>query len=534
MSQSVSQTLREFTPSEVQSHNTEEDCWVIIDGYVYDLSKFHRMHPGGSGVITREAGKDVTKLFYANHSSAVMPKYHSKLVVGRLSTTSPKCVSSVEKREAQLATYHASNGTFGEMIPYGDPAWYQGWVSPYYNDSHRRFRAAVREFVERELVPNVQRWDEAKKLPKEIHRKCFEAGWLPGVVGHHWPTEYAGDKIAGGVRPEEYDAFHELIIMDEVSRCASGGVTWGLFEGLQIGLPPVLRFAKPAVRDRVCRETLRGEKVICLAITEPYAGSDVAGLRCTAKLSADKTHYIVNGEKKWITNGVFADYFTTAVRTGDEGKGGVSLLLISRDMGGVTTHQMQCGGVWASGTAYITFENVKVPVENLIGVEDQGFKCIMHNFNHERWGVTAQCIRFARVCLEESIRWSQKRVTFGVPMIEHGIIRAKLAEMARQIEATQAQLELVTMQINVLPEEKQPLVLGGPIALLKAQATKTFELCAREAVQIMGGTGYTRTGQGSKVERLYREVRAYAIPAGSEEIMLDLGIKQALKYTAKL
>jgi alkylation response protein AidB-like acyl-CoA dehydrogenase len=125
-----------------------------------------------------------------------------------------------------------------------------------------------------------------------------------------------------------------------------------------------------------------GEKVICLAITEPTAGSDVANLKCTAKKTADGKHYIVNGEKKWITNGVFADYFTTAVRTGGPGMGGVSMLLIERSAG-VKTTQMKCMGVWPSGTTYVTFEDVLVPVENLIGKENEGFKYIMYNFNHE-------------------------------------------------------------------------------------------------------------------------------------------------------
>jgi len=242
--------------------------------------------------------------------------------------------------------------------------------------------------------------------------------------------------------------------------------------------------------------------------------------------------YIVNGEKKWITNGVFADYFTVAVRTGGQGMAGISLLLIERSMPGVTTRQMKCSGVWASGTTYITFEDVKVPVENLFGQENRGFKAIMINFNHERWGTIVQATRFSRVCLEESIKYAHKRKTFGKRLIDHPVIREKIANMARQVEATQSWLELVTHQMCTMTPAEQRERLGGPIALMKAQATKTFEYCAREAAQIFGGLAYTRGGQGAKVERLYREVRAYAIPAGSEEIMLDLGVRQAMKRAA--
>jgi len=265
-----------------------------------------------------------------------------------------------------------------------------------------------------------------------------------------------------------------------------------------------------------------------LAITEPYAGSDVANIRTEAKKTPDGKHYIVNGEKKWITNGVFADFFTVAVRTGGSGMGGISLLLIERSMPGVSTRAMNCQGMWSSGTSFVTFEDVLVPVEHLIGKENEGFKCIMQNFNHERWGMATQAIRFARVCMEESLRYAHKRQTFGKPLIEHPVIRMKVANMARQLEATQCWLEHLTYQMTRMNHAEQ-VKLAGPIALLKAQTTLVFEYCAREAAQIFGGLAYSRGGQAEKVERLYREVRAFAIPGGSEEILLDLGVRQALR-----
>lgn len=188
-------------------------------------------------------------------------------------------------------------------------------------------------------------------------------------------------------------------------RCGSGGVVWGLVEGLQIGLPPLLHFGSKELQQRVAPECLQGRKVICLCISEPYAGSDVAALRTTA-VKDGKGNYVVNGEKKWITNGMFADFFTVAVRTGGEGGKGLSFLLLEAGMPGIGRKQMECSGVWASGTAFITFDNVVVPASNLIGVENEGFKAsavrsgmlarslhaltlplllsqyIMHNFNH--------------------------------------------------------------------------------------------------------------------------------------------------------
>jgi len=231
---------------------------------------------------------------------------------------------------------------------------------------------------------------------------------------------------------------------------------------------------------------------------------------------------------------MFADYFTVAVRTGGKGMGGISMLLLEKGMPGIECKQMDCMGVWASGTAYITFEDVKVPVENLIGEENQGFKCIMHNFNHERWGFIVQANRFARVCMEDALRFALKRKTFGKTLTEHPVIRWKLAEMARQVEATHAALENLTYQLQTMPHE-EATQLAPDICLLKVQATKVFEYCAREAAQIMGGSSYVRGGQGEKVERLYREVRAMAIPGGSEEIMLDFAVRNSIKrFQSKL
>ena len=299
--------------------------------------------------------------------------------------------------------------------------------------------------------------------------------------------------------------------------------------GFGIGAPPVLKHGKKELVQRIMPDILSGVKRICLAITEPDAGSDVANLTCEAVLSADKTHYIVNGAKKWITNGIWCDYFTTAVRTGGPGTLGISVLLIERSAGGVSTRKMDCQGVWSSGTTYITFEDVKVPVGNLIGRENKGFSVIMTNFNHERIGIIIQALRFSRVCYEESMKYAHKRETFGKKLYEHPVIRMKLAQMARHIEASFSWLESLIYQSSKMDETEAMLKLGGPIAGLKAQSTVTFEFCAREASQIFGGLSYTRGGQGAKVERLYRDVRAYAIPGGSEEIMLDLSIRQSVR-----
>ncbi len=207
---------------------------------------------------------------------------------------------------------------------------------------------------------------------------------------------------------------------------------------------------------------------------------------------------------------MFADYFTVAVRTGGPGGKGLSFMLLDKSMPGISCKQMDCSGVWASGTAFITFDNVKVPVENLIGTENDGFKYVMcvryahacvclpatcshalpfrYNFNHERWGFIVQANRFSRVCFEDAFRYAHKRKTFGKALVEHPVIRWKLAEMARQIETTHAMLETLTYQMKTMTKAEQNTHLAGDCALIKAHATKVFEYCAREAAQIFGGS----------------------------------------------
>jgi len=229
-------------------------------------------------------------------------------------------------------------------------------------------------------------------------------------------------------------------------------------------------------------------------------------------------------QKKFITSGVKADFLTVAVRTGDPGFFGISLLLIDTKTPGVGTRRMETQGWWLSNTAFVTFDNVKVPTKHLIGRENHGFLLIMANFNRERFNMAVMSNRYARICLEESIVFARERKTFGKRLIDHQVIRHKLAEMIRLIETTHALLEQTAFQFKSGVGDQD---MAGAISLLKVQATRTFEYCAREATQILGGAGVLREGKGERVERLYREVRVQCIGGGSEEIMNDLAMRQS-------
>lgn len=484
-----------YSLAEVAKHNTPTDCWIIIANQVYNVTSFILLHPGGRHALLQAAGKDASIDFYSVHGPLVLSKYQ-KFKCGTLDQPTTKIESSV-------------------AMVYSEPYWYlPSFKSPYYNASHHDFRKKVRKFVDAELTPFVHGWDEAGTYPPELHQKAYDAGLYAAI----WPKEY------GGTPPPDFDVFHDLILVDELSRCAAGGILWACFFSFGIALPPILAVGSQYLKDKVARDIITGKKICSLAVTEPYGGSDVASLRTTAVLTPDKQHYVVNGTKKFITSGMKADYFTTAVRTGGPGVGGVSLLLLEKDMPGLSMRRQKTQGWLISNTAFLIFDNVKVPVANLIGIENQGFSSIMHNFNHERFVLAAMANRYARVCIEEAIRYGRVRATFNKRLVDHQVIRHKIAEMARHVESTHALIEQTAYQLKMgIPAEK----IGGVIALLKVQATKTMELAARESSQIFGGASYIRGGQGEKVERLYREVRVNAIGGGSEEVLLDLSMKMA-------
>jgi len=337
--------------------------------------------------------------------------------------------------------------------------------------------------------------------------------------------------------PEGFDYFHELIVNDELARCGDMFLVSGLVTGLSVALPAILNFGSEAMKKRVAPECIMGRKAIALCITEPHAGSDVANIQCRAELRED--HYVVNGNKKYITNGTFADYFVVAVRTGEDGAGGLSFLMLEKGMEGFEIRKMKIGGKAQSmsGTAYLEFTDVKVPVENLLGEQDEGFQLIMTNFNHERFGICCLCTRLARCCIEEAVKYSMRRTTFGKKLHQHQAVRMKIAEMCRNVEALSAWLELVAYQMCTMPKEDAMTKLGDTLCLLKVQCSRTFELCARQAVHIFGGYGLQSSGPGEKVEALSKQVPAMAIPGGSEDIMDDFAARALFKMaelTAKI
>ncbi|PVH74154.1 acyl-CoA dehydrogenase-like protein [Cadophora sp. DSE1049] len=500
-----------LTRDEVAKNNTEDSLWFVIDSKVYDVTEFIDAHPGGEAVLKQVAGTDATEAFYNLHRQEVLQKY-SNLCIGTIDGEKSKVI---EHKPGDLSP-----------VPYAEPTWLTPqFKSPYFKDSHRRLQKAMRLFVDNEVYPVAQECEKTgKHIPQELIDKMSKKGILHMRLG---PGKHLHgvDLIDGAVKGEEFDYFHDMIVGQEMTRANARGFQDGNLAGMTIGLTAVLQFANDeAWKNKIAQEVFSGKKKICLAITEAFAGSDVAGLRTTAEKTPDGKHYIVNGTKKWITNGVFSDYFVTGVKTDK----GLSVVVIERGEG-VETSAIKTSYSATAGTTFITFDNVKVPVGNLLGVENKGIHVILSNFNHERWMMVCGTTRMSRLVTEECMKWSNQRLVFGKTLMDQPVIRQKLAKMIAHCEANQAWLENITYQMTLMPYKQQSTHLAGPIGLLKMFATRSAHEIADEAVQIFGGRALTQTGMGKTIEMFHRTYKFDAILGGAEEILGDLGVRQAVR-----
>ena len=375
--------------------------------------------------------------------------------------------------------------------------------NPFETEERAAFRETVRRFVETEVAPYADEWDEAGEVPWELHQKV---GAL-GAFGFGVSEKYGGLGFD--------DCFMRAAFSEEFAKCGASGVPAAL-GGRSISIGPIEKMASDDIKARVLADIVSGRKGSSLAVTEPSGGSDVARLKTTAK--RDGNHYVVNGSKTFITGGMKSDYFVVGARTGEEGLAGISLFFVEADVQGFSRTAIDRKmGWWASDTASLYFDDVRVPAENMLGDENLGFIQIMNNFNYERLAMIAGMLGMMKVCLDSSIAYARERETFGKPLIKSQVIRHKIADMSARIDMIEAYLNQICWHAN---EGDMPV---AEISKGKFSASKALEFCASEAMQIWGGAGYLR---GNPVERIYREVKVNAIGGGSEEIMRDLAVRQ--------
>ncbi|KAB8300188.1 hypothetical protein EYC80_000414 [Monilinia laxa] len=418
-------------------------------------------------------------------------------------------------------------------IPFSEPPWLMGLPSPYYNASHRKWQKTCRALVS-ELLYDAAEWEKQGDVPADLYQKFALANFLipnlPSPLPVKWLKKLAITHLPGDLPVEEFDYIHTLIFTDEMERSGSLGPSGAVSTGFAFGVPPILKFGSPALQERFLPDILTGKKRICIAITEPGAGSDVSAIETTARKSDDGTEWIVDGSKKWITNGLWSDYATMAVRTGGPGPSGLSLLVVPLlNHPGVTMRRIKVGGQTSAGTTFIELDSVRVPIDNIIGTPGFGMKYIMQNFNHERLSISISVNRCARTALSAAFEYVMKREAFGKKLMDQPVVRHRLAKCGAELESHWAWIEGYTWMMTQLSEEEANRELGGLTALAKAKAGMVLESCASTAVLLFGGNGYTKSGMGEVVERIFREIPGARIPGGSEDVMLDLSIRQLVK-----
>ena len=368
----------------------------------------------------------------------------------------------------------------------------------YFSKTHEMVRRSVREFINKEVKPYIQEWEEAGGFPREIYEKAGQIG----ILGIGYPEEVGGTPG---------DIFYKIAATEEIVRSGSGGFAASL-GSLDIAIPIIIRYGTKEQLERFVKPVIQGKKIAALAVTEPSGGSDVANLQTTAKREGN--YYIVNGSKIFITSGCRADQITCAVRTGKQGAEGISVLVIEASSPGYhTSTPLKKMGWWASDTAQIFFDNCKVPVENLIGEENKGFYYLMENFQSERLQLAIMANMTAQLAYEEALKYAKEREAFGRKIKDFQVIKHKLVDMATLIEVSKEFTYRVAAKID-----------AGENQIKEISMAKNFECMVSdkvtyEAVQIFGGYGYMRE---SLVERLYRDSRVLSIGGGTTEIMKEI------------
>ncbi|WP_019144207.1 acyl-CoA dehydrogenase family protein [Aeromicrobium massiliense] len=379
-------------------------------------------------------------------------------------------------------------------------------MNPWTTPERAALRDMVRDFTTKEIVPNLRQWEDEGRLPRDLHLKAAKAG----LMGIGFPEAVGG---SGG------DLVDTTIVTETIIQSGgSSGLVAALFTH-GIALPHIVANGSPDLIDEYVRPTLAGEKIGSLGVTEPDGGSDVANLRTRAR--KDGTDYVVDGAKTFITSGVRSDFVTTAVRTGDDGWGGISLVVIDKGLDGFDVSGPLAKMGWhCSDTAELAFSGVRVPQSKLVGEENAGFVYVMQQFVVERLSLATQGYATAQRALDLAVDYARTRETFGRPLIKRQAIRHRLVEMHQKVEAARAVTrQAVEAQVS---GEKDDLQMSLVASTAKNVAVEACEWVVSQAVQIHGGAGYMRD---SEIDRHYRDARILGIGGGATEVMKDLSAK---------
>jgi acyl-CoA dehydrogenase len=375
------------------------------------------------------------------------------------------------------------------------------WI---FTEEHQMFRKAVRSFLEKEVVPNIEQWEKDGETPRSLFKRMGELGYL----GIKFPEEYGGSGL---------DLIMEAVFTEELSRCGAGGVGAAIGSHTTIAMTNIWRYGNHEQKQKYLVPGIKGDLISALAITEPGGGSDVSAIKTTAKKDGD--YYLLNGSKTFITNGVNADYVIVAAKTKDEPvHRNVSLFIVETSSEGYSVGKSLKKLGWrSSDTAEIFFDGVKVPKENLIGNENEGFLYIMKNFQYERMTLSLGCIGAAEKALELAMKYSKERIQFNKPLSEYQVLRHKMVDMAVDIEKARN----ITYRALYLHNKGENCVTEATMA--KAVATEMLNRVADQALQIHGGNGYMME---LPIQRIWRDARIQTIGGGTTQIMNEILTKQ--------
>ncbi len=377
-------------------------------------------------------------------------------------------------------------------------------MTTYFTEEHEAIRKAVREFVNKEIIPYVEEWEEATEFPLSVFKKLGELG----ILGIRYPEKYGG----GGS-----DYFASIVFAEEVARCGMGSLPMALAVQTEMVPPTILEFGSEKQIEKYLVPALKGEKIAALAITEPNAGSDVAGIKTYAVQDGDS--WIINGSKMFITNATRADFFVVVVKTSkDKGFDGVTLFFVDKDTPGFTvSKKLDKLGMRSSDTAELSFDDCRVPKENILGSVGQGFYHIMWELQGERLIGSAGGIAMAQHCLDIGIKYAQEREQFNKPLAKFQALRHRFADFASQIEALR---QFIYSTAYKFQNKEYPVKEISMCKLLSAQIA--FDT-ADFVLQIHGGYGYMME---YPIQRLWRDIRLYRIGGGTDEIMREIIAKQ--------
>jgi len=377
--------------------------------------------------------------------------------------------------------------------------------SMYFNEEHQLFRESLRDFLKKEVVPHIENWEKTGTIDRFIWKKFGDMGYF----GLAYPEQYGGLDL---------DLFYTVILLEELQKINSGGFAAAIWAHCYLAMTHVNKEGNHTIKENYLAPSIAGEKIGCLCVTEPFGGSDVAGMRTTAVKQGD--NYILNGSKTFITNGVYGDYMVVAAKTNPElGNKGISMFIVDSDTPGITSSKLDKLGWRASDTAEIAFDNVTIPANNLMGEEGKGFPYIMQHFSLERLVMGVNAHARAEYALEYALQYMSERSTFGKTIDKYQALRHSFADLYADMEICREYNYSVAYRLN----KGEYVVKEATIS--KLRSTKMADEVAYQCLQFLGGYGYM---EDYPMARLLRDSRLGPIGGGTSEILREIIAKMVI------